>query len=331
MRIRLVLALLVAFPFAALAEDHAPPTRPRRPFQNATKHDLDGFWGIGRGDLAGKRLKDVIREEATARVIVLANNTQAPNNIHLRWTALLIELNPIIESAWKNTPAGQMSQLDGRLTAFFAVLLEDKNGRVAGLVFMNGDKGGTEETVKVVSEDGIGLIRTAPDWKKRAAGLEMTKGGAADQPQGRLAAALRPPIKLDELLVWRDGGTLGFKLSDAGGRHVAFCVDRKIKSPIAGHFFLNVTHADQKGGERIDLGSDTEQTLISYLQSWLSTKFTQEQLSDIIKIRDFRKRTKDEFNASHVLQLIENRAKEIQRVKELQSPNKGTARPAAQH
>jgi hypothetical protein len=138
----------------------------------------------------------------------------------------------------------------------------------------------------------------------------------ADQPRGSPVAALQPPVKLDELHVWRDGGSLGFKLSDAARHQVAFCVDGQIKSPTAGYFFLNVTHATQNGGQKLDLGSDAEKTLISYLTSWLTATFKQAQRAAILKSEDVSKLTKDEFNAWHVLRLVENRAKVIQRIKE---------------
>jgi hypothetical protein len=143
----------------------------------------------------------------------------------------------------------------------------------------------------------------------------------AGQPQGPPLAALQPPIKLDELLVWRDGGSLGFKLSDAARHHVAFCVDGRIGSTTVGYFFLNVTHPTQDNGQKLDLGGDTEKTLISYLKSWLEASFKPEQLTALLlKEKDVNKLTKDEFNAWHVLRLVENRAKAIKRMKEHAQP-----------
>jgi hypothetical protein len=126
---------------------------------------------------------------------------------------------------------------------------------------------------------------------------------------------LRPPITLEELSVWRDGGSLGFKLSDAHHHHVTFCVDGKAGSPTAGYFFLNVTHATQKGGRKLPLGGDAEKKLISYLKSWLTASFKPERLAAILKTQDVGKLTKKEFQAWHVLRLVKNRAKVIQRIK----------------
>ena len=77
-----------------------------------------------------------------------------------------------------------------------------------------------------------------------------TNGG---EPQG--VPTLEPPITLDELHVWRDGGSLGFKLSDAKHHQLAFCIDGRAGSSTRGYFFLNVTHANQNGGQKLDLGA----------------------------------------------------------------------------
>jgi len=329
MRIGLACAILVAISSTTFAEDRPPsaqPAKTRQPFQDAEKHDLKGF-GIGfvRGDLGGKKLKEIVTEETTTRVIVLANNTSAPNGIHLGRVARLIESNPTIKTMWTKDKTSGERKWDtsyNNLTPFFAVLLEGKNGRITGLLFFGGHKGDKKEMVKVVSEVGVGVVRIVADEKKSGAEPKTTKSATStDQPKGPLTAALQPPIKLDELLVWRDGGSLGFKLSDAAQRHVAFCVDGRFGSSTRGCFFLNVTHATQNGGRRLDLGGDTEKTLIFYLKSWLAASFKPEQLTAILKIEDFSKLSKDEFKARHVLRLVESRAKVIRHIKEQAGQN----------
>jgi hypothetical protein len=127
----------------------------------------------------------------------------------------------------------------------------------------------------------------------------------------------QPPMKLDELIVWRDGGSLGFKMSDASGRQIAFCVDGRASSPTCNHFFLNVPHPAQQGGRKLDLGGDEEKQLISYLQSWLDGNFTQAQRTALLQQdKDVDKLTKPEFNTWHILRLIENRPKVIRHMQE---------------
>ena len=129
------------------------------------------------------------------------------------------------------------------------------------------------------------------------------------EPRG--VPTLERPITLDELHVWRDGGSLGFKLSDAKHHQLAFCVDGKIGSSTPGYFYSNVTHPDQNGGQKLDSGGAAEKTLLSYLESWLASNFTEEQRTAILQTKEVGKRTKLEFDAWHVVQLIENRSKVI--------------------
>jgi hypothetical protein len=327
MRIGLAFVVLVAFSSAAFAEDQLPLARPakaRQSFQDAEKHDLKGFSGISMGDIGGKKLKDIVTDETTNRVIVLANHTSAPNNVHLGRIARLMELNPMIESIGTKDKVSGERKWDisyDNIIPYFAVLLGDKNGHFVGLLFLDHDK---TEMLKVVSETGVGVVRIAVAEKNDHAGLKTTTSDDGGQPQIS-PTTLQAPIHLDELFVWRDGGSLGFKLSDANGRHLAFCVDGKFKSPTAGYFFLNVTYADQNGGQKLDLGSDTEKVLMSYLKSWLAANFKQERLAAILKAQGVGKPTKEEFNALHVLGLIDNRAKVIDRIREQAQQDQSSA------
>ena len=140
----------------------------------------------------------------------------------------------------------------------------------------------------------------------------------------RAEAPLRPPINLNELHVWRDGGSLGFKLSDADQHHISFCVDGKIGSPTAGYFFLGVTHATQNGAQKLDLGCDTEKKLVSYLEAWLATNFKPEQLLGISSTQNVGNLKQNEFKAWHVLRLVENRVKARRNA---HSPSTITLRP----
>ena len=140
----------------------ARPGETKQPFQDAQKHNLKNFIGIARGDLGGKKLKDIVTEETTIRVIVLANRTSAPNSVHLAHVARLIESNPTIESLWTKNKTSGLRKRDSsyaNLITFFAVLLEGKNGRFTGLLFYPTDKDDKERIVKVASEAGEGIVR----------------------------------------------------------------------------------------------------------------------------------------------------------------------------
>lgn len=129
-------------------------------------------------------------------------------------------------------------------------------------------------------------------------------GSVKDQQQG-MPAILHPPITLDEYTVWRDGGTIGYRLSDADGNHLTFCIDGKVGSPTKGSFFLGVTHADQQGAQKLDRGAGMEDLLMSYLQCWLEGSFSREQIIALRKDPDAKGLSKQQRNAIQISAALE--------------------------
>lgn len=191
MRIGLTCVALLVLSAVASAEDRPPLTRPNEakpPFQNAKQCDLHGFWSFTRGDIAGKKLKDIVTQETTSRVVVLANHTSAPNYVHLTHVARLIESNPTIEPIWTKDKTSGQKKWDPSYdnpTPYFAVLFEDKNGRFTGLLFLARDKG---QIVKVVTEAGVGVVSLMPDGKKTGIESKAANIANVDQPFHRLDA-----------------------------------------------------------------------------------------------------------------------------------------------
>jgi hypothetical protein len=185
MRIGLACVILVALSTTASAEDPLPLAQPdgaKQPFHEAERRDLSGLLGFSTGDIAGKKLKDIVTHETTIRVIVLANNTSAPNSLHMVHVARLLESNPTIEAIWtkdKTSGARKWDTSYDNLTPFFAVLLESKNGHFTGLLFL---ARGKEKMVKVVSEAGVGIVKLVADEKKASTGSKAANSATADQP-----------------------------------------------------------------------------------------------------------------------------------------------------
>ena len=184
MRYALLLVMIVVSTGRAADDAVRPPaaataTKAQGPLRDADIHDLQGFWSVGRADLGGKKLNDVLAGEAVTRVVVFLNDTGAPNSVHLTWVARLIESDPTIEPFWtKDKATGGRKKADpslDRLAPYFAVLLEGKNGRLTGLLFHSNQK---DLIVKVVTEKGVGIIKTPrplppPILKDRAAAPDL--------------------------------------------------------------------------------------------------------------------------------------------------------------
>lgn len=134
----------------------APLTKEQAdPFRDARQYDLSGLIGFSTGDLAGSKVKDLVSKETTTRVIVLANNTQAPNSVWFVHLGRLIDENPTLEGVWtKDDKTGEkkMSTVYDKLTPAFAVLLESKTGDLTGIIF-------AAEIIKVVTKKGVGFTK----------------------------------------------------------------------------------------------------------------------------------------------------------------------------
>ncbi len=207
MRYALLLVMIVVSTGRASDNAVRPPaaetaTKAQQPLHDADIRDLKGFWGnqplitVG-GDLGGKKLNDVLAGEAVTRVVVLLNDTDAQDGIHLTQVARLIESNPAIEPFWTTDKATGFSKkadpsLD-RLRPYFAVLLEGKNGRLTGLLFHSNQK---DLIFKVFTEKGVGIIKTPrplppPILKDRAAAADLVKALSDSREDVRASAAQR--------------------------------------------------------------------------------------------------------------------------------------------
>ena len=138
---------------------------------------------------------------------------------------------------------------------------------------------------------------------------------------------LSPPVNLVELHVWRDGGSLGFVVSDQSGTTISFLVDGKINSTTKGYIFLNTVYMDKAKGIQLPLGGKEESQLLSYLSSWLDSNFDRKKLDALFESPDFRNMPDAEFKAYHVKGLLENRQRMLQAIKGIQQSASGNLAP----
>jgi hypothetical protein len=124
------------------------------------------------------------------------------------------------------------------------------------------------------------------------------------------------PFVLEKLTVFRDGGSLDFVFLCDNGERLSFRLDGGIGSPTNGYFFLNIDNEREK----LPLGDKKEMSLLAVLESWLNSKFTDEDLDRIRNSTDFPNMSKDEFRAWHIKGVVDFRSEAIQNLKG-QSPN----------
>jgi len=147
--------------FVSASEPTAPPAK-GVPMANGPVVDLDGFGGISSGDLGGKTVRALIREEEIARIVVLRNGTSAPSVLHLGSIGRILRDNPEIHSLWTVNERGARQRSPGfKGSVFFSALLVSKKNEYIGFHLCRDDE------VRVVTKDGDGVISRIKETNKR--------------------------------------------------------------------------------------------------------------------------------------------------------------------
>ncbi|HUT14596.1 MAG TPA: hypothetical protein VMY42_29180 [Thermoguttaceae bacterium] len=147
--------------FVSASEPTDPPGK-GIPMANVPVVDLDGFGGISSGDLGGKTVRALIREEEIARIVVLRNGTSAPSGLHLARIGRILRDNPEIHSLWTVNERGARQRSPAfKGSVYFSALLVSKKNEYIGFHLCRDDE------VRVVTKDGDGVIFPAKEANKR--------------------------------------------------------------------------------------------------------------------------------------------------------------------
>jgi len=119
--------------------------------------------------------------------------------------------------------------------------------------------------------------------------------------------SLKRPVTLTEIQRWRDGGSLGFTLTDRNRKILTFCVDYRIGSKTKGSMFIGATHATHDGAQKVHIGSQTEKALLLLLKSWVDDNFTEAKQSELLERNTVDGLTRMEFDAWTILRFLKNR------------------------
>lgn len=147
--------------FVSASEPTDPPGK-GIPMANVPVVDLEGFGGIPSGDLGGKTVRALIREEEIGRIVVLRNGTSAPSGLHLARIGRILSDNPEIHSLWTVNERGARQRSPGfKGSVYFSALLVSKKNEYIGFHLSRDDE------VRVVTKDGDGVISPAKEANKR--------------------------------------------------------------------------------------------------------------------------------------------------------------------
>ena len=105
------------------------------------------------GDLGGKYINEIVAEGDVTRIIILKNNTSAPNQLHISGISRILRANPKIESFYFiDTKSGHRTRsYESEVHGFFSALLVTKSGDYIGFEL-------SKNKARVFNQEGDGLI-----------------------------------------------------------------------------------------------------------------------------------------------------------------------------
>ncbi|MBL7131554.1 MAG: hypothetical protein ISS45_09170 [Candidatus Omnitrophica bacterium] len=130
---------------------------------------------------------------------------------------------------------------------------------------------------------------------------------------------LHKPLKIEEILYYKDGGTIGFVIKDSKGKIFQFCLDGRMRVATEPgflgelknlmttqkpyHFYFEVTHPEGSGAQEIPIGGKEEESIAVILEHIMSEKLSDEQMVKL-NSADCSQFSKEEFKDCVVLGII---------------------------
>lgn len=105
--------------------------------------------------------------------------------------------------------------------------------------------------------------------------------------QGKIEMAL--PLVISEILLYKDGGTVGVKVKDAKGVEHLFCFDGRVSERVkakALKVYYGATHPEHKGAKPLIPKGKNEKILLKYLKTWTPQNKTirEKRLLELIEV-----------------------------------------------
>lgn len=109
-------------------------------------------------------------------------------------------------------------------------------------------------------------------------------------------AALSEPFSVVEMDMYRDGGTVYFKVGDADGKQFVACMEGRADTGNETALYVNVPHPSHKGGLRLPTNSPAETALLGILKKLVSSEAqSSERLARVVKAVEARRAKAGKF------------------------------------
>ena len=116
---------------------------------------------------------------------------------------------------------------------------------------------------------------------------------------------LTPPITIEKIDIFRDGGSIGVGLSDSTGVRYEFCIDGRISSHTLDRVYGNAFYPGMEDATMVPQGGREEGKIIALLQGYLDGKFSKEDQGRLRNAYGRRKLNEGERIAALSLNVID--------------------------
>ena len=115
---------------------------------------------------------------------------------------------------------------------------------------------------------------------------------------------LSPPISIEKVVMYRDGGTIGIELKDINNKTISFCIDSRFGSKTRGKIYIGSTHPTHKNTKIVN-DIEFEKQLIHTIIEIVNNNHTQQEIDRVQeKPIDFTKLTEEELKLYRIFRLI---------------------------
>ena len=114
------------------------------------------------------------------------------------------------------------------------------------------------------------LILSGPVRRGLAEPFPQEADAAVEFRTGQGRVSLVPPIEISEIMVYRDGGTIGMQLVDRLGSVLSLCLDGRLRSARDAKkpykLYLGARHPSDPRGRAVQVGGKEERAVLALLE-----------------------------------------------------------------
>lgn len=118
----------------------------------------------------------------------------------------------------------------------------------------------------------------------------------------RLSLAL--PADVSDVVYDDADGTTGIVLTDAAGRSVPFCVDRRPATMTRGRMYVCALRPEDAAAVLVPTTSPVEAEIVSALRAWLESLFSDARLNELAELESVEGLSEDEARGALVVQAL---------------------------